>query len=67
MKKIDVTALRARQAKIDAYHSARGQAAARDYLQRKGQPQSTGLIRDYIAGVLFIVLTIICFIIALAL
>lgn len=53
MKKIDATALRARQAKLDAYHSNRAQAAARDYLQRKGQTQSTGLIREAIACVLF--------------
>ena len=67
MKKIDYTALRARQAKIDAYHSNRGQAAARDYLQRKGQPQSTGLIREVITGVLFITAVIGMLIIGLAL
>ena len=67
MKKIDVTALRARQAKLDAYHSNRAQAAARDYLQRKGQPQSTGLIREMIAGVLFITAMIGMLIIGLAL
>lgn len=67
MKKIDVTALRARQAKIDAYHSARGQAAARDYLQRKDQSQPTGLIREMIAGVLFITAMIGMLIIGLAL
>ena len=58
MKKIDTTALRARQAKLDAYHSARGQTAARDYLQRKGQTQSTGLIREAITGVLFVIAVI---------
>ena len=67
MKKIDVTALRARQAKLDAYHSNRAQAAARDYLQRKGQPQSTGLIREMIAGVLFITAMVAMLIIGLAL
>lgn len=67
MKKTDVTALRARQAKLDAYHSNRAQAAARDYLQRKGQPQSTGLIREMIAGVLFITAMVTILIIGLAL
>ena len=67
MKKIDVTALRARQAKLDAYHSNRAQAAARDYLQRKGQPQSTGLIREMIAGVLFATAMVAMLIIGLAL
>lgn len=67
MKKTDVTALRARQAKLDAYHSNRAQAAARDYLQRKGQPQSTGLIREVIAGVLFIIAMVAILIIGLAL
>lgn len=67
MKKTDITALRARQAKLDAYHSNRAQAAARDYLQRKGQPQSTGLIREMIAGVLFITAMVAMLIIGLAL
>ena len=67
MKKIDVTALRARQAKLDAYHSNRAQAAARDYLQRKGQPQSTGLIREFIAGAMFALLMVMLAIIVLAL
>ena len=67
MKKTDVTALRARQAKLDAYHSNRAQTAARDYLQRKGQPQSTGLIREMIAGVLFITAMVAMLIIGLAL
>lgn len=67
MKKTDVTALRARQAKLDAYHSNRAQAAARDYLQRKGQTQSTGLIREVIVGVLFIIAMVAILIIGLAL
>ena len=67
MKKTDVTALRDRQAKLDAYHSNRAQAAARDYLQRKGQTQPTGLIREVIAGVLFIIAMVAILIIGLAL
>lgn len=67
MKKTDVTALRARQAKLDAYHSNRAQTAARDYLQRKGQTQSTGLIREAITGVLFVIAVIGILIIGLAL
>ena len=67
MKKTDVTALRARQAKLDAYHSNRAQAAARDYLQRKGQTQPTDLIREVIAGVLFIIAMVAILIIGLAL
>ena len=67
MKKTDVTALRARQAKLDAYHSNRAQAAARDYLQRKGQTQPTGLIREVISGVLFIIAMVAILIIGLAL
>lgn len=37
------------------------------YLRKKAMQQPTGYIREFIAGVLFAALTIICFIIALAL
>jgi hypothetical protein len=58
-------ALRDRQTKIDRHVSNLGQASATKYLQ--GRPQSTGLIREAIAGVLFITLTVLILIIGLAL
>ena len=58
-------ALRDRQIKIDRHVSNLGQASAKKYLDSR--PQSTGLIREAIAGVLFIALTVLVLIIGLAL
>jgi hypothetical protein len=59
--------LQDRQAKYDAHTSKIGQAAAKKYLDSKVQPQSTGLIREIIAGIAILILSAMVLVIGLAL
>ena len=59
--------LQDRQAKYDAHISKIGQAAAKKYLDSKVQPQSTGLIREIIAGIAFPILAAMVIFIGMAL
>jgi len=59
--------LRDRQDKYDAYISKIGQKEAARYLRAKEQAQPTGLIREIIAGIAFVVLAAAILVIGLAL
>jgi len=53
--------------KHDAYVSKRGQAEAARYLRSKEQAQPTGLIREIIAGIAFVIFSIAVALIGMAL
>lgn len=59
--------LQDRQEKYDAFISKIGQKEAARYLRAKEQAKPTGLIREIIAGVLFLILSAMVLVIGLAL
>jgi hypothetical protein len=59
--------LQDRQTKYDAHISKIGQAAAKKHLDSKVQPQPTGLIREIIAGIAFVILAFVVIFIGMVL
>jgi hypothetical protein len=64
---MDKTALRAAQARRDDELRHLNTTAAKRYLGAKAQQQSTGLIREVLAGVVFVTTAVAVIVIALAL
>lgn len=67
MRKETRAAVADRQNKIDAHVSKIGQREAQRYIDAKGDHRTKGLIREFLAGVLFLILAYVTTVIVLAL